>query len=644
MKLSSQINMGVFALMLFAFTVLSSIELSEIKSRTSASIKQEAQKALLSYESTVVKTSSLSTQSKQSIIDALLSQMVLQPFLSAAKAIDVEGNVFAKYERAPNITIPSWYLQLDSTPAFDRKIPLANNEGYLLVTSDKSYIYSEITTILIKNAVIFCGLFFILSLYVLAVTKFAKRPIVNTIKKLNEISSHNFSPSQINAFTTDYRQLTNTVNDLTTSLASKFNDIAQQSERFKAEANKDTLTKLPNRSAFERHSRALLSDTSTGHEKELILVRLAQLSAINTKLGMLAGDNYVKSIADVLLHEAKRSCKSGFVFRLSGGDFALISEVMGRDERDLMLENMSKQFANATPLRDGSKAIWMGITRFTSQMTLQQVMESADSALIAAMKTQKGWQFASEVSQVHSNSKWRERLNYIVSQQYADILIQPVMNVERNAPAYYETFARFKDKDTNDIIPMAQLIPASERLDLIPQVDKLVVSIVFKKLKVTSHQVAVNISNASIANSEFRTWLVEELRLRETLCSRLIFEVEDAALIHHREVAEAFCRQLIQLGCRVTIEHFGDNFASLSGLRAIQPQFVKLSGRLTQGIHTNKDNQLFVSSLINIAKGLNINVIAEMVENEAESVALSKLDVEHQQGYYFAKPSLWTMY
>ena len=71
--------------------------------------------------------------------------------------------------------------------------------------------------------------------------------------------------------------------------------------------------------------------------------------------------------------------------------------------------------------------------------------------------------------------------------------------------------ARFKDKDTNDVIPMAQLIPASERLDLIPQVDKLVAGIVFKKLTVTSHQVAINISNASIANGEFRKWLIEEL-------------------------------------------------------------------------------------------------------------------------------------
>ena len=60
--------------------------------------------------------------------------------------------------------------------------------------------------------------------------------------------------------------------------------------------------------------------------------------------------------------------------------------------------------------------------------------------------------------------------------------------------------------------------------------------------------------------------------------------------------------------------------------------------------HTNKENQLFVSSLINIATGLNIKVIAEMVETEAESVALNKLGVEHQQGYYFAKPALWNVY
>ena len=160
----------------------------------------------------------------------------------------------------------------------------------------------------------------------------------------------------------------------------------------------------------------------------------------------------------------------------------------------------------------------------------------------------------------------------------------------------------------------------------------------------TTHQIAINVSNASIANPEFREWLTQQLSEHEKLCHRLIFEIQDAALIHYNEEAVSLCKRVTQLGCRITVEHFGDNFASLSGLRAIQPAYVKLSGRLTESIHTNKDNQLFVSSLLNIARSLNIKVIAEKVENEAESVALNNLDIIHQQGYYFSKPALWTVY
>ena len=68
---------------------------------------------------------------------------------------------------------------------------------------------------------------------------------------------------------------------------------------------------------------------------------------------------------------------------------------------------------------------------------------------------------------------------------------------------------------------------------------------------------------------------------------------------------------------------------------------IKISGKLTKDIQSDKDNQLFVSSLLSIARGLGINVIAELVENEEESVALTQLDVAYQQGFYFAKPTLW---
>ena len=643
MKLSSRINWGIIALMFIAFIALSVAELRLLQSNTSTLISNVTEKALASYTKATNATPA-SSQTKSMMLSAVAETLAARPSIASANVTDEEGNVSVSHESASTGPIPSWFSLIDPAPAFKKRIALPNNDSYLVVTSDKHDTYSKFTAIVIKNATIFMSLSFIVYLLVTVLTKSALRPINDVIRKLNDMGGHNFTSPDANTSAKDFESLSITVNNLAATLASKFDDLTRQAELFKKEASKDALTGLSNRGAFERHMRALLNENATSQEKELIVVRLAQLANINTKLGMVPGDNYVKAITNILMEETKNNSSIRFVFRLSGGDFALISEPMEKPTRDLVLTNISTQCASVTPLRDGTKATWIGVTRFTGSMTMQQVMESVDSALLASMKTKNGWQLASDIAHVHSNSQWRERLNHIVSQQYADIMIQPVMDIEKNMPAYYETSGRFKDKKTNEVIPMSQLIPASERLDLIPEVDKLVTNIVFKKMEVTSQQVAINLSITSIANREFREWLVKELTQRENLCSKLFFEIEDAALIQQREYTELLCRHLMGLGCRITIEHFGDNFASLSGLRVIQPQFVKLSGRLTQGIHTNKDNQLFVSSLISIAKNLNIKVIAEMVETEAESIALTKLGVEHQQGYYFAKPALWNVY
>jgi EAL domain-containing protein (putative c-di-GMP-specific phosphodiesterase class I)/GGDEF domain-containing protein len=386
---------------------------------------------------------------------------------------------------------------------------------------------------------------------------------------------------------------------------------------------------------------ALLSKTATSDEGYVILIRLAQLNAINMTLGAQEGDNYVISVANELKSFTSSIQETAFLFRVSGADFVLVTEAMTKQDCEARLQELSSSLSHCNPIKDGSKAVWIGAAQFNDEQSFSEIMENADSALMAATKQANGWQFASELSHIHSNTAWKERLNQILEQQYADIVIQPVMNIEKNAASYYEAFARFKEKSSGNAIPMSQLIPASERLNLIPEVDKLVVTLVLNKLAQNKRNVAINIANASLANTAFRQWLLTLLNQNTALCTQLVFELEDSALIHHKDDAISFCKSLVNLGCKITIEHFGDNLASLAGLRAIQPHFVKISGKLTKDIHADKDSQLFVTSLLSIARGLNINVIAELVENEAESVALSRLDVAYQQGFYFAKPALW---
>lgn len=644
MKLSSRTNLGIVTLLLLAFTALSVVELRELQSRTAKAVTLLAERSATIYNNAVDHFSSESPQAEILVFNTLLESAVAQPYISTASIINAEGEEIAKKETTNSNVLPAWYPLIDSGPRFYKRVSLGSSGNKLSLTESKQEVANIFIATSMLNGAAFLTLSLLLSLWVLFVNRKIKQPVEDTTKKLNEISSLNFTSPAISVTGEDFKPIAEAANSLANTLGLRFDEIKRQSELYKKEASKDPLTMLANRGAFDRHMRAQLNENANSQEKELIIVRLAQLASINTKLGMVAGDNYVKTIAHILVEETKNNHDIRFVFRLSGGDFALICEAMESDSREVVLTNIAKQCASASPMKDGTKAVYMGITRFTVSMSMQQIMESVDSALVAASKTQRGWQLASEISKVHSNAKWREQLNYILSKQYADIMIQPVMDLNQNISAYYEASGRFKDKNTSEVIPMAQLIPASERLDLIPQIDKLVTSIVLKKLGATSQHVAVNLNITSIANTEFREWLISEVSKRKGLSDRLLFEIEDAALIQHRELAESLCKQLISHGSRITIERFGDNFASLSGLRAIQPQFVKLSGRLTQGIHTNKDNQLFVSSLISIAKGLNIKVIAEMVETEAESVALNKLGVDHQQGYYFAKPSLWNVY
>ena len=648
MKLSTQINLGLFFIILFAGVGAGFVEVYQTKAQAERPAKVLTQNTATQLATQLSALLPKQTQEERRTDDELVSTIMtvalINEKLSSISIENAEGTELVKKVNSNESSSTSLFTDVIVLPSAQSQAAIASRSTIVKVTSSSQTYYSSLWQQLLKIAVLCVAIYLLSLLAVNVITKRATRPLSKVTKKLNEIQNNDFTPSSINSATSDFRYLVSAANNLSLALENKFQELTRQAEQFKSVASKDTLTKIANRNAFDRHMKALIGGISGPKEHAITLVRLAQLSNINHKLGMLAGDNYVCGVADILKKASQDDFKGAFVFRISGGDFAIISDVQPKDVHEENLALISKSFTTINPLRDGNKAAWIGVARFTNSMSMKEIMESADSALMAATKRPQGWQFASDIAQVHSNAQWRQRLEYVVSQQYADILIQPVMNLERNTPSYYETFARFKDKQTNDIIPMSQLIPASERLDLIPQVDKLVASIVFKKLKVTSHQVAVNISNASIANTEFREWLIQQLSEHETLCHRIIFEIQDAALIHYNEEAISFCKRVTQLGCRITVEHFGDNFASLSGLRAIQPAYVKLSGRLTESIHTNKDNQLFVSSLLNIARSLNIKVIAEKVENEAESVALNNLDIIHQQGYYFAKPTLWTVY
>lgn len=643
MRLSTQLSTSLFIFLVFVFTSSFFINVKLTREYVNEQLATHAQDTATSLGLSI--TPYLAQDSDLIVAETMVNAIFDRGFYQYITVTDMEGNMLIERRNPDTVdSVPSWFTQIvEVTP------PIEQTElndgwslaGYLTVQSHPGLANETLWESVKQSAYMFFAAFVFAYIALLFIIKAITKPLGIVVDKINDIQNQKFSQISYKPFTKELTFITRAINKLSFAVEGMFKELSDKAEAFKAQAYEDSLTGVSNRNAFTRHMNALLSDTALSKEGYLVIIRLAQLQTINSTMGGQDGDNYVKSIANKLLQHLSNASESSHLFRVSGGDFALIIEDTTKRECVESVEVINKVLISENPMRDGGKTVWIGATKYTGSMTLGEVLENADSALIAATKREEGWQFASELTHIHSNTAWRERLNQILRQQDADILIQPVINTDTKTPSYFEAFARFKDSESGNVIPMSQLIPVSERLNLIPEVDKLVISLIMKKLTEAKTNIAVNIASASIANNAFRTWLSDLLTQNTALCTKLVFEIEDSVLIRHRDVAIPFCQTIMDKGCKITIEHFGDNLASLSGLRAIQPQFVKISGKLTKDIHTEEDNKLFISSLLSIARSLNINVIAELVESEAESSALSALKVEYQQGYYFAKPTLW---
>ena len=124
------------------------------------------------------------------------------------------------------------------------------------------------------------------------------------------------------------------------------------------------------------------------------------------------------------------------------------------------------------------------------------------------------------------------------------------------------------------------------------------------------------------------------------MCLELVLELPERALVNQLSGLGELIEALKQKGVRITVERFGAQLAAVTHLRKIKPDFLMIDGRFTRNINNEPDNQLFVQSLVNIAHGLNIKVIAELVETQMEAQCLLGLFVDYIQGYYICPPKL----
>jgi EAL domain-containing protein (putative c-di-GMP-specific phosphodiesterase class I) len=281
-----------------------------------------------------------------------------------------------------------------------------------------------------------------------------------------------------------------------------------------------------------------------------------------------------------------------------------------------------------------------------SSVMLDKEIKDAQQAMSMVYLTSKNGNF-DENKFHHSYSELEERKNnfknhFILSDCLKKALIekkirlayQPIIDSRDGKISHYECLLRMINEE-GKIISAGPFIPIVESMGFINLIDEIVLEMVINELTYSKDVIfTFNLSSIGVHN---KSWLkkIQQLVSHTSLASRLIVEITETAA--HKDLGKAahFIATLQDMGCLVALDDFGSGHTSFHQLKILPIDIVKIDGSFIKDIIGNKENQLFVKTLIAMSKVFGLKSVAEFVENGEIAKLLIDFEVDYMQGNYF---------
>jgi EAL domain-containing protein (putative c-di-GMP-specific phosphodiesterase class I) len=153
-------------------------------------------------------------------------------------------------------------------------------------------------------------------------------------------------------------------------------------------------------------------------------------------------------------------------------------------------------------------------------------------------------------------------------------------------------------------------------------------------------KLGVNVSGTMAEDASWLQSFVDHVSANREVANRLMIELTETAALHHFEENAQFVSQLREMGCSVAIDDFGAGYTSFRNLQMLKVDMVKIDGAYVKGLPHSPENQVFVRTLVGLAKNFNLKTVAEWVGSEEEARLLASFGVDYFQGFYFGEPQI----
>ncbi|WP_244149381.1 EAL domain-containing protein [Photobacterium leiognathi] len=433
----------------------------------------------------------------------------------------------------------------------------------------------------------------------------------------------------------DIKTIVRAFNKLTYQLDVNFKNQANEAVKLREQAYLDPISGLGNRSFFIHQISSWLDES---HKGGLALIQTTLISDYYEHKGYQAGDKLIKQIAarlnEVIIYN------DATISRLSRDEFAVLIPNLSSEKLTLLGKMILKIFTNIERNSDIDSAITtdIGLVYNEARLTPSQLLTQLDNALTQAKLTPHESIALIKDPTSHDTlgkQQWKQLLEQAINEDLFQYKFQPA-TLENRSIYHYEVFTGIQKN--KDFYSAGQFLGAIEDLKIGSWFDRHVIVTIINRLNAdrTIGPFAINVTNSSIADPSFIRWLDKLLANNTQVASRLFFELQEISCIRNTDATSILCSTIKRHRFGVGIDNYGRHFQSLTYLKEINPDYVKIDYAYTYQLN-DQTKSAVLSSICRTAHSLDIKAIATRVETETQLERLSDLFVSGYQGFITEK-------
>jgi diguanylate cyclase (GGDEF)-like protein/PAS domain S-box-containing protein len=402
----------------------------------------------------------------------------------------------------------------------------------------------------------------------------------------------------------------------------------------------DPLTGLPNRAHLHRR---IAESLAAGESLALLLVDLDHFKEINDTLGHAVGDTLLQHVADRL-----REAVGAEVARLGGDEFAVLvrdvrEQGRAREVAARVLAALARRFEVEAYRLEIGASVGIALAPRDAK-SADGLLRCADVAMYSAKRGRSGYAVYSQAQDPYTAERLTLLSELSGSFRRDEMVLhyQPRVILAQKRLRGFEALVRWNHPRLGHL-PPAQFIPLAEFSDVIRPLTLWVLRTAVRQRRAWAEEghatrLAVNFSARHLMDDRCPEQIGEILEAEATPADALELEITESALIADPEHATATLERIRALGVQIAVDDFGTGFSSLSHLRRLPLNALKIDVSFVRNMLKSTQDRVIVESTVGLAHNLGLSVVAEGIEDEATLAALRAMGCDEGQGYYIGRP------